>query len=180
MERPQEVQKLFESSPLFQLLQELTARDILKDVDPKSKARSAPLSSTFLRFKGNVVSFRTTSGTTKGLFWLQTLQLVGLRKQLDLVRDGKTTLLKAVRAAVLDGDIKVHCNCPAQKWWGWAYISTELGFKYGRKQKIFPSIRNPRLKGTVCKHLINVLGTLPFNVSTMVKKGRKRGLPTGP
>lgn len=180
MRERQGLQKIFEASSLFQLIQELTARDILKDADKKSLARAKPLASTVLRFKGNVVSTQTTSGTTKGKFWIQTLQLTSLRKQLDRVRSGNTSLLKALRAAVLEGDIKVHCNCPAQKWWGWAYISTELGYKYGRKQRIFPKIRNPRLRGTVCKHLINVLKTLPFNVSVLVKRGRKRGLPTGP
>lgn len=158
------------------LLLEMTAKEIRSAADAKSRARSKVLSTEIIRFKGNVVSFSTTSGTYAGKFWIQNVQLLGLRRQLDLVRDGKTTPLKAITAAVKSGDVRVHCTCPAQKWWGWAYISTELGYKYGRKQTIFPSIRNPRLTGSVCKHLILALGTLPFNVPGLVKTARKQGV----
>jgi len=129
-----------------------------------------------LRFKGNIVSYQTTSGTTPGKFWVQNVQLLGLRKNLDRVRDGKVSLLKALRTTVGHGDIRVHCNCPAYKWWGWSYISTQVGYKFGKRQDIFPKIRNPRLHGSVCKHLINALGALPFNVPVLVKKARLQGI----
>ena len=172
---------LSESQQILQLLQELTARQILKGADAKSRKRAEVLASEVLRFKGNVISFQTTSATTPGVkYWNQTVQLMSLRKQLDKMRAGKLTLTKAIRAAVKVGDVRVHCTCPAQKWWGWAYISTVRGYKYGRKQTIFPSIRNPRLRGTVCKHLINALSTLPFNVSGLAKRARKRGVGQSP
>lgn len=164
-------------SGLQQLLLEVTSREILQGVDPASKRRSGPLVSRLVRFKGNVITFQTTAKTTSGVsYWIQNVQLVGLRKQLDRMRDGKSTLVQAIRAAVLRGDVRVHCNCPAQKWWGYAYIATQRGYKYGRKQRIFPQVRNPRLKGSVCKHLINALGTLPFNVQGLAKRAKKRGL----
>lgn len=165
------------SSGLQQLLLEVTSKEILQDVDPGAKRRSGPLASRLVRFKGNVITFHTTAKTTSGVrYWIQNVQLVGLRKQLDKVRDGKSTLVKAIRAAVQRGDVRVHCNCPAQKWWGYAYIATQLGYKYGRKQRIFPQKRNPKLKGTVCKHLVNALGTLPFNVQGLAKRAKRRGL----
>jgi len=165
-----------EARDLQQLLLELTARDVLRDADSKSKIRAKPLSSEILRMRGNVVSMRTTSGTTRGKHWNQTIQLLGLRKALDKFRGGKSTLMKALVQAIKFGDVKVHCTCPAYKWWGYAYISTQLGYKFSRKQNIFPKIRNPSLRGTVCKHLINALGALPFNVPSLVKRARKAGI----
>lgn len=153
------------------LLLEVTYKQIRKKTDPKSKTRSEILSSDFLSLnKQGTVFFETESGTYPGtgLYWRQTIKLVDFKEA--LTGRGKNDLNK-IRDAI-KGDIKVMCDCPAFKWWGWQYIATQKGYKYGRPQTIYPTIRNPKLTGSVCKHLENVLLVLPFLAPKIVKEYR--------
>ena len=64
----------------------------------------------------------------------------------------------AIDYAIGFGDIHIRCNCPAQQFWGYNYQATQLKYIYGvPKEDRFPIIRNPNLKGTVCKHCDKVL-----------------------
>jgi hypothetical protein len=73
------------------------------------------------------------------------------------------------------GDLLVHCNDPSWKYWGWQYIGTKKGYAM-RSEKRYPKIRNPRLTGTVCKHLLQVLQVLPFYSNDIVKAYRAKGI----
>ena len=64
--------------------------------------------------------------------------------------------------AILKGDISVDCSCMGFQFWGGAYILTQDGAKWGRKERRPPNIRNPRKQGIGCKHLIRALQVLPF------------------
>lgn len=74
----------------------------------------------------------------------------------------------------MQGDIEVWCNGTAFRMWGWAYITSELDAKWGKKEKRFPKVRNPSLKGSVCKHLENVLRVLPFHAPDIVRDLEKK------
>lgn len=160
---------------LERILLELRAKDIVNTADSRSNERAKPLSSKLLRVKGNNLTFQTGSGTIPGTFWIQKVQLLELAKALEPYWSGRTrNVLGAVRSAV-HGNIKVSCNCPAMRYWGFAYIASQGKYKVGRAQTRFPGIRNPHLRGSVCKHLINVLRVLPFNMPQIVKSARKSG-----
>lgn len=59
----------------------------------------------------------------------------------------------AIDYAINFADIHIRCNCPAHLYWGYAYEATEMSYLYGiPKERRFPIIRNPDLKGTICKH----------------------------
>jgi hypothetical protein len=153
------------------LLLEVTVKQIRRRVDPKSKERSKKLTSTFITAsKEGTIKFDTESGTNPGigLYWNQKVKLLDFKEAMSSRRGND---LNKVRDA-LKGDIKVMCDCPAFKWWGWQYIATQEGFKFGQPQNIYPKIRNPKLTGSVCKHLENVLLILPFLAPRIVKERR--------
>jgi len=53
-------------------------------------------------------------------------------------------------------DILVHCECADFLYGGFAYIATKMGYAI-KKETRPPIVRNKRLRGSVCKHLIAVL-----------------------
>jgi hypothetical protein len=52
---------------------------------------------------------------------------------------------------------------------GFSYIASEGGFKVGAAQTRFPKTKNPGLRGSVCKHLVRVLGDLPEQVGKVTR-----------
>ena len=59
----------------------------------------------------------------------------------------------------LDGDVSLFCSCPSFRYNGYMYMADQLA--YGIKnQELFPGIRNPELRGTVCKHLYQLMETI--------------------
>jgi hypothetical protein len=114
------------------------------------------------------VIFKTDSHTFPGEDYLQKIILLDLNA---LVRDKKSdlTFKDKVMYAINSGDLLVGCQCPAFLWWGYAYITTQLGivhpeFKQTNNGK---EIRNPQLRGIVCKHINLALQVLPFNASSI-------------
>lgn len=114
------------------------------------------------------VVFRTNSYTFPGEDYQQKIILLDLNA---LIRDKKSdlTFKTKVDYAINAGDLLVGCQCPAFLWWGYAYIATQLGlvhpeFKQSHNGK---EIRNPQLRGIVCKHLHLALQVLPFNASSI-------------
>lgn len=68
-------------------------------------------------------------------------------------RDKDIPFEDAIDYAINFGDVKLRCNCPAHTFWGYSYTATQMDFEYGiPRENRFPKIRNPELKGTICKH----------------------------
>lgn len=65
----------------------------------------------------------------------------------------------------------VH-NC----YYGFKYKATQSGYNYGTPENRFPIIRNPKLKGSVCKHLRAVISALPFHSTIITKDLKKLGV----
>lgn len=61
-------------------------------------------------------------------------------------------------STALSGDVQVHCTCPDYKY-VFQYMGAQLGYGL-RPEEREPVVRNPRLEGTVCKHLDYLLGKL--------------------
>lgn len=76
------------------------------------------------------------------------------------------------------GKVKYDCDCNRHTFW-FRYIASIGNFNYGRAEDGFPRIRNPKLYGVACKHVIRVMGTLghagTFNnfARKMIEHGRK-------
>lgn len=76
------------------------------------------------------------------------------------------------------GNVRVHCPCPAFKYWGYQYIMTQKDSAILPEIR-YPHIRNPQLKGVVCKHLNRTIKVLPFHlgiIAAEVKKDRAEGV----
>ena len=67
-------------------------------------------------------------------------------------------------------DLKVDCSCPAQLYWGQAYILSRPKYdaKFGDPENRSPRIRNPKQYGAVCKHLQTLLKVFPFYGTTII------------
>jgi len=85
-------------------------------------------------------------------------------------KDKDISLEDAIDYAVGFGDIHLRCTCPAATYWGYNYIQTEFKTLYGiPREKRFPIIRNPNLKGTICKHEDAVLQYIQRNKALIAK-----------
>jgi hypothetical protein len=52
--------------------------------------------------------------------------------------------------------LKIECDCGRWRFW-YKYIATIGGFNAGTPETGFPKIRNPKLGGVACKHLLRVM-----------------------
>jgi hypothetical protein len=85
-------------------------------------------------------------------------------------RDKDIPFEDAIDYAINFSDVHVRCNCPAHLYWGYAYESSQLKYIYGiPKENRFPIIRNPNLKGTICKHEDAVIQYILRNKDLIVK-----------
>ena len=161
---------------------EITAPQLRQQDDPtflKKKARvrelrsvgSTPVVDRFVR-PSSTIYFKTASSKFKenGLVYEQGVKLLDLPRTLG---DQNLNLQDAVRQAVFEGEVKVYCTCPAYHYWGFKFINTTVDAAI-RSEGRFPIDRNPTLRGTVCKHLMQALQVLPFNAGFIMKEVRLR------
>lgn len=85
-------------------------------------------------------------------------------------KDKEIDFEDAIDYAINFGDVHVRCTCPAQQYWGYNYTATQLKYLYGiPREGRFPKIRNPNLKGTICKHIDAVIQWIMRNKETIAK-----------
>lgn len=124
--------------------------------------------------RGGVVQFQTNAGPNSNVS-RHTVMVQFLSYDTALA-SGDT----AANAAKLlaRGKVKYDCDCNRHTFW-FRYIASIGNFNYGRAEDGFPRIRNPKLYGIACKHVIKVMGTLghagTFNnfARRMIEHGRK-------
>lgn len=82
-------------------------------------------------------------------------------------------------AFVSKGPIKVACDCGRWRYW-YSYLATVGNYTAGYRESGFPKIRNPRLVGLGCKHILRACTNLhagmyrPFIIRAM--DGQRRSL----
>lgn len=72
-----------------------------------------------------------------------------------------------IRKALIEGQVKVHCTCEDFLYKGFAYMGHAKGYGIV-PEKRFPSIRNPQLKGSVCKHCSAVMNRANLFIKSYV------------
>lgn len=77
---------------------------------------------------------------------------------------------------VTSGPLKFDCDCGKHGFW-LRYIATVGNYNAGRPETGFPKIRNPRLIGVACKHVLRVMQQLNMpiirmQVEKMIARGR--------
>lgn len=76
------------------------------------------------------------------------------------------------------GKVKFDCDCGRHTFW-FRYIATIGNFNYGRAEDGFPKVRNPKLFGLACKHVLRVMAvithgpTFQMFAQRMIENGRK-------
>ncbi|WP_426237536.1 hypothetical protein [Pseudomonas sp. TWP3-2] len=91
-----------------------------------------------------------------------------------VLADGNNTLEAAKR--MLAGKLKFDCDCGRHTFW-YRYIASIGSFNYGRPEDGFPRVRNPKLTGIACKHVIRVMATI--NAGSTFNLFAKRMIETG-
>ncbi len=154
------------------VLDEMFYKDIFKEINPNNLPHRdyAPLI-PFVRYVGTKQNIMKFFVPNRYNGWNTYIQFMEWEEQ---VTDESITAQEAARLLLWSGNIRIHCPCPAFKFWGMQYILTQLDAAIIPEVR-YPHIRNPNLKGIVCKHLNKTLKVLPFhlgNMATAVKNQR--------
>ena len=78
-----------------------------------------------------------------------------------------------LRKALIDGNVRLHCTCESFQYEGYNYISTVKDYGL-RKELRFPKIKNPELKGSLCKHLSSVCVKAPLFLKSIALDLQKK------
>jgi hypothetical protein len=152
---------------VLKVLEEDTREQLLKDADLRSELKAKRVMSQLVLVKGSqkTLIYRSKSDESPK-HWTQLIR-ANIQPRMTMF---------GIKKAINQGDLLVHCDCPAFKWWGYNYIITSRRAIYpGKELTIYPKIRNPRLVGTVCKHLIQVLAKMPQDDKAIYKELNKPG-----
>lgn len=159
-----DMEKLVEVCRPRLVLGEATYRELAYLIDPNflsQKIRAAELKRVeFAGFDHNTLIFEVPSSE----FDENHIKYANLVQFSDWDEVGQMTDLKPIEKARLllwQGNVKLHCTCPSQLYWGYSSILTVLDSAiYPETRK--PIVRNPRERGICCKHLNRTLQVLPF------------------
>lgn len=114
------------------------------------------------------IKFETNSQFTKGRKYYQYVKLLDIN---DIKDFGDLREIDITRL-VLSGNVAVFCSCPDFLYKGFKYMGYHMGYGLRRETR-FPKIRNPNLKGTICKHLICVSQVFLANWLSIYKDLKK-------
>lgn len=135
-------------------------RELRDGTEYKRLQRSRKLSTKYMGIMNTRgwITFQTRSQFTRGKHYNQYIKLLDM-KDIESVRDlNKRDIMRLMLA----GDLSVHCTCPDFQYSGAKYMAYQMGYGIYKENR-FPKIRNPRLEGSVCKHLALVLSAFMMN-----------------
>ncbi len=147
-----------------EILDEETYKDFLREINPNNLPhRDFSKLIPFVKYVGTRKNVMKYFVPNKYNGWNTYIEFMDWNEQLHDTSLNPNEVAKLILWA---GNVKLHCQCPAYKFWGMQYILTQ------RKAAIIPEVRmphvnNPYLKGVVCKHLNRTLKVLPFHLGDM-------------
>ncbi|BBO69097.1 hypothetical protein DSCA_30270 [Desulfosarcina alkanivorans] len=127
--------------------------------DDIERSRKQIRNATFYRIfnskSGVLLHFRTSAGPDSKFTHHQ------VKIRLEEWGDWLTSTVKFNKAAknILNGRISFDCDCGRHQFW-YRYVATIGGFAVSPLEHSYPKIRNPKLTGACCKHVLKVLATL--------------------
>lgn len=155
-------------------MKEINIKQTKSDIDSATRGRKGKYTT---RFNGldskNQMTWGTESASRPGLIHRQNIQFEDLDIALG-IEDADLRPRDRVRLAMA-GDIKVNCTCEEFKFFGYAFITSQLDMNSGPQENRAPNVRNPSLEGIVCRHLALVLDTAPFHQSDVVQALKGKG-----
>lgn len=152
------------------MLDEITAPDMLHIIDPRDLPHQdyEPYIKYvhYVETKGNTMKFFVPSPSMDLNEWNFYVQWIEWDAQ---VRDHSINAVEASRLLYWSGNIRVHCGCPSFLFHGYQYMLTQLDASI-EPENIYPHIRNPSLRGILCKHGRRVIKVLGFHLGTIAKE----------
>lgn len=141
-------------------IDEAFAKELVKWADSGRKSRSKFIK---VYYKGVAktkgwITFNTTSQYTPGKFYYQYVKLLDIKD----IKHLKDLDKKGIVRLLLAGNISCYCSCPDHKFKGFKYMGYTQGYGIYREAR-FPRIKNPKLEGSVCKHMLAVLSVMMFS-----------------
>lgn len=139
--------------------------DLIAASMPGDRRRARGISNAALyKFAGDTLFFRVTaSGDTPTAPTHYQVRLK-LEEWDSLVNKytGKQYLVPAQQACA--GRVSIDCNCGRHTYW-YRYLATIGNFAVTPpKENVFPKIRNPKLRGACCKHVLKAMLTLQMPI----------------
>ena len=122
--------------------------------------------------------FNVHSGTKDGKWYFVTIQFTNVLSLLDKIARNRrlwdasklhVNYDKLANEFLRLCEIKLDCECPAQLYWGKAFILSldKYDAKYGEPERRMPKIRNPKQYGAFCKHIQALMQALPSYRKTL-------------
>jgi len=155
-------------------MKEINIKQAKSDIDSATRGRKRKYTTTFNGLDTrNQMVWGTESASRPGLIHQQIIQFEDLDIALG-IEDPDLKPRDRVRLAMA-GDVKVNCTCEEFKFFGYAFITSQLDMNSGPQENRAPNLRNPNLVGIVCRHLALVLDTAPFFQTDVVKALKEKG-----
>ena len=111
---------------------------------------------TLFKIAGNLLQFRVSaSGESVGApsHYLVRVRLEELE---ELITSNRTPSYLAAASQAAAGRVSIDCTCGRHQFW-YRYLASIGKFALTPHEGVFPKIRNPHLKGCVCKHILKTL-----------------------
>jgi len=154
--RAHKIRSVFEFTQKGVRADQLIATSRAIDIErSRQQIRSATMYRIFNSKEGVLLHFRTPA-SDKSKYQNHQVKI-----RLDEWNDWLTTSLPFQKAArnLLAGRISFDCDCGRHQYW-YRYVATVGGFALKPLENAYPKIRNPKLTGACCKHVLRVLATL--------------------
>lgn len=147
------------------------ARELIRRALPRDKQRVKDIAAaTLYSFEGNTLNFRVTaSGETPNApsHYKVRIRLEEWNEK-AMRTEGANWRSKSQQACF--GNVSIDCNCGGYQF-PYRYLATIGGFAI-TPEHVFPKIKNPRLKGCCCKHILKTLTIMqgPIVVNRVAKE----------
>ena len=134
--------------------------------------------STLYKFDGSILLFRSRAGDDSQVSFHQVK--VRLEDWEHEVRSGQDDDYFPAAANATRGRVSFDCDCGRHQYW-YRYLATIGGFALDPKEYAFPKIRNPKLQGCCCKHVIKTLAVMqaPFVQIRIAKEMKEQAQKKG-
>ena len=110
------------------------------------------------------IKFRTDASKKYGASQHEvSVEFLDVRKAIANMADKKP--LQTAKD-LINGRLKFDCDCGRHRYW-YRYIAHTGRWSIGHPETRFPKIRNPRLTGVACKHVVRVMHGIENSRSTM-------------
>lgn len=149
-------------------IDEITRKEMVADVDKWTKDKSKLVKrAVYLGITEDYTVFFRVPSVTADPPTTYTVK-VKLVDYPEIAEDEDLSVKDKVRLAIA-GDLKLSCTCPAFLYFGYKYILTQLDANEAGKENRFPKIRNPKLRGVMCKHCYIAMKAFPLNWTSIAR-----------